>query len=151
MMPEAEIFRQAIRAICREAAFEIHGKIVARTPIDTGRAKASWNLNPDSADPGVAPVLADKVNLSTGAIIEKAAPGASPLSKEQAEIAASAQRQKIGPGVEVIVISNNLDYIEKLENGSSQQAPAGMFTVSLHPDAVQNAFDAATSKIAANV
>lgn len=133
-------FKRRLLDATRDVAFEIHGKIVDRTPIDTGRAKASWRLNPGVADPSVEPVLADKVNVITGAVIERAGQGESPLFSSQAAAVARAQQQKIPVGTDRIVISNNLDYIEKLENGTSQQAPGGMVAVTIIRDAVEAMF-----------
>lgn len=133
-------FEKTLLGAFRDVAFEIHAKIVQRTPIDTGRAKASWRLNPDTADTSVEPLLADKVNPIGGAIIEKAGPNEHPLYSNQAAAVARAQQQKIREGTKRIVISNNLDYIEKLENGTSQQAPAGMVAVTIVPDAVAAMF-----------
>ncbi len=147
MPSEREIFGAFLCGVLRETAFDIHRKIVERTPIDTGRAKASWNLAENVASEEVAPVLVDQINPIGGAIIRKAAPGAEALTAEQALAAALTQQQNIGPTAQVIVISNALTYIEKLENGSSRQAPAGMVTVTTTPSAVQAIVDAKVAQL----
>ncbi len=124
----------------RDVAFTIHAKIVERTPIDTGRAKASWRMNPDVADASVEPLLENKRHAVTGKIIEAAGADEHPLFANQAAAVARAQQQKISAGATRIVISNNLDYIEKLENGTSQQAPGGMVAVTVTQDAVEQMF-----------
>lgn len=88
-------------------AFRIHDRIVMRTPVDTGRARASWNL-----------VAGDVADLSV-------APKSFSGGGEQGAAHAQAKAAGAPPALQY-VISNNLPYIEKLENGSSRQAPAGM-------------------------
>ena len=134
-------FDSLILGAMRNIAFTIHEKIVDRTPIDTGRAKASWRLNPGSADGSVEPLFENKRNHVTGKIIEAAGADEHPLFAGQAAAVARAQQQKIPVGAQKIVISNNLDYIEKLENGTSQQAPGGMVAVTVTQDAVEQMFN----------
>lgn len=122
--------RRIVKAVFG-AAQEIHANIVNDTPIDTGRAKSSWNMvNSHQADLSVTPLLADRRNIITGAIIERAADGAAPLSAGQALAAAQASLQNLTSDayLPVVKISNNLDYIVSLENGASNQsAPGQMF------------------------
>lgn len=120
-----EMKRRLLGAV-RQVAFEIQEKIVERTPIDTGRAKASWRLNPNVADGSVEPDL-------TG-------DGEELLFAGQSLSVARAQQQKIPFGTRRIVISNNLHYIEKLENGGSRQAPVGMVAITVHKGAVNSMF-----------
>lgn len=141
-MTPREQFRGFLFAVLKGAAFQVHTNIVERTPIDTGRAKASWNLAENAAGEDVAPVLRTEFNPIGGAIIRLAEKGAHPLTAQQALAAAQTQQQNIGDTAQVIVISNNLPYIENLENGSSQQAPAGMVTVSTTQGEVQAILDA---------
>lgn len=124
----------------RDVAFEIHEKIVDRTPIDTGRAKASWRMNPNVADPTFEPELAIRPNTSVESAINIFRNGEHPLYADQAAAVARAQQQRIPNGAQRIVISNNLHYIEKLENGSSEQAPGGMVAVTVLRDAVEAMF-----------
>ncbi|MEN6621489.1 MAG: HK97-gp10 family putative phage morphogenesis protein [Smithella sp.] len=84
-------------------------KIVTRTPVKTGFARASWypaindNINPPKLDP-----------QKKGGYI-------------QADF--SFRNAKIG---DRLFILNNANYIKKLEFGSSQQAPQGMVRVTLN-------------------
>ena len=123
-----------------ELAKELQEKIVTRTPIDTGRAQASWRINPGEADPTTEPALANRIQ-STG-LIEIADPQEHPLYRDQALAVARSYQQRLTGRDVVIVISNNLYYIEELENGSSQQAPAGMVAVTVsNPQQMQAAMD----------
>lgn len=135
-----------VKAITKMA----HENIVSDTPIDTGRAKSSWNVvegaNPDLS---VTPELEGFDNPISGAVIRQSAKGASPLTAGQAHTAAFAQHQNIEAAkTPVLTISNNLDYIIPLEKGSSKQTDneAGMiFTVNVHKartDAVDAGFAA---------
>lgn len=131
-------FRAALLATLKDVAFDVHAKIVHRTPIDTGRAKASWRLNEGEADESVEPLLRDRIRqVGRNFFFELAGPKEHPLYSDQAASIARAQQQKIGDKASRIVISNNLDYIEDLENGTSQQAPRGMVAVTVHPQAVE--------------
>jgi len=84
-------------------------RIVLRTPVDTGRARANWQYGK-----GVAP---------SGEVQS--------VSKSGAE-AIAAIRGKIDPTPGVHFVMNNLDYIKGLERGKSQrQAPHGMVAVTV--------------------
>ena len=76
---------------------ELHTGIVRKTPVDTGRARASWDA-------------------TIGAPSTKTAGGGYSIQPD---------------GKEEVFIVSNLDYIEALENGHSQQAPQGMVTISV--------------------
>lgn len=82
----------------RAVALTLDAELVATTPVDTGRARSNWlpSLNvPDT---------------------RRVEPG---------------QKPDIGPTLgaykvtDTILISNNLPYINRLNEGSSKQAPAG--------------------------
>jgi hypothetical protein len=89
----------------RMLVLEALRRIVERTPVDTGRAKGNWQVT--IAAPAAAAIEAfDK-------------DGAETIQKGLAAIAGLKPYQ-------VVWISNNVDYIEFLEDGSSKQAPRGM-------------------------
>lgn len=97
--------------VMRAGAMEATGRIMQRTPVDTGRARANWNASVDEAD---------------GSVNEAATDSASKQAQGQA-LAASVQ---FADG-EKFVLANGLPYIERLEAGSSTQAPAGMVELTL--------------------
>ncbi len=74
------------------------------TPVDTGRARANW---------------LPSLNTPDVRIVE---PG------QKSSIDATLKAYKI---TDTILISNNLPYIQKLNNGSSKQAPAGFVDAAL--------------------
>lgn len=94
--------RATIAGVCRN--------IVKRTPVDTGRARGNW-----FASIG-APIQ------STTTTADKS--GNTVINKAQSFI-------EDAPG-SVFYFSNNLPYIEKLEFGSSTQAPQGMVRLSVN-------------------
>ena len=94
----------------RLAALAISRSIVLRTPVDTGRARSNWQAginNPVTSE--IEPI--DKTG--NGAII-RAGTVIGTVKPEEA-----------------IYIRNNVNYIGKLNAGSSKQAPAGFIESSI--------------------
>jgi hypothetical protein len=87
------------------AALSVFSEIVRKTPVDQGRARANWQVDLNDVDRGIV-----EANDPTG-------------SKTIAEGSKTIGESELG---DTIAISNNLPYIEPLENGSSTQAPNGM-------------------------
>ena len=98
----------------RKVAIDIHDGVVLKTPVDTGRARASWNIQAGSPDTSTAPERDRSTALS--AIGE-----------------AQAKQSGLGPGdgLGAIYVTNSLPYIEALEFGHSKQAPNGMVRLTL--------------------
>lgn len=95
--------------IARAATLDFFSGTIKSTPVKDGRARGSWTTGV-----GVEPVESpDRIDPSGSAAI--------------AEVVAKTPH---GAGQETYMISN-LPYIEKLENGHSQQAPAGMVRINL--------------------
>lgn len=101
-------------------AFALYSSIVKKTPVDTGRARANWNISVGNVD--------------------------SSTTEETKKSGLKYKESDINPnGDESIYISNNLPYITTLEyggyskssktgktvNGFSKQAPNGMVGVTL--------------------
>ena len=109
----ANILGLTVAQVTRRTALDLHKKIVLKTPVATGRARASWTINPGEPDRTIQPE--------------------GQMTTEQATQTALAQQSKVATAqpYEAIWISNNLEYIVPLEEGWSQQAPAGMVAVSL--------------------
>jgi len=116
-------------------AYALYSSIVRKTPVDTGRARANWNISTGSLDASI-----------TGSTRKSPKPISSMPKAE---------------GDESIFISNNLPYIETLEyggypknpkggngktiNGYSKQAPEGMVGVTLANN--ENIFNAAVRAV----
>ena len=86
----------------RKLTVDLWNNIVMRTPVDTGRARASWNVAVGSPDPSVPPELEEGETYADPTL-----PGlANSLDADQ-----------------MIYITSNLDYIQALEDGHSKQSP----------------------------
>lgn len=105
----------APQKVVKKVAFQLFRRIIEKTPVDTGRARASWNISVGRINPSVAPE------------------GQHP--KSASALATKANAVLAGYGADgrlpAVWISNNLPYIGELENGHSQQAPAGMLKLSI--------------------
>lgn len=102
-----------VNRVVRETALLIDRDLVLGTPVDTGRARANWQVNVGSPETESIPAYVGGAKGSTGAANAQAA-----IAQGEAAIGA---RQ---PG-QSIFISNNLPYIARLNDGYSAQAPAG--------------------------
>jgi hypothetical protein len=89
----------------RKLSLDLFTRIVLRSPIDTGRFRGNWQLAIGQMPEGVLE-LDDKTGAATIA-------------------AAQAVSLDIKAG-DIIYLINNLPYANRLENGWSKQAPAGM-------------------------
>jgi len=92
----------------RRVAFAIDGQLVANTPKDTGRAQANWL-------PALNVPNRDKIGKPGNRF-----PNAESLAAER--ILAVTRNLKLG---DRIYLSNNLPYIQRLNDGHSKQAPIG--------------------------
>src|SRR5215207_9240119 len=106
----AEKAAERAEAIVRKVALDLFSRIVHRTPVDTGRARANWQLAIGSVPSGTLE-LDDKAGTAT-------------VSR------AFAAAQGWRPGERILLV-NNLPYIIPLEYGHSSQAPSGMARVSV--------------------
>ena len=103
----AEVTKLRVDVVVRKIAIDMLSRIVLRTPVDTGRARANWVVSI-----GVRPTLIsrDAGDPSGRTTIEK---GTRILLGYQGAITTA-------------WLTNGLPYILPLENGSSKQAPGGM-------------------------
>jgi hypothetical protein len=101
--------------VCRKIALDVFGRVIMRTPVDTGRARGAWQT-------------------TIGAPAEG---NRSPRRREAGAIADMHRRvREWNPEETAIFLTNNLPYIGVLENGrvgkrGSEQAPNGMVAVTL--------------------
>jgi len=103
----------SVEQVIRKACIDLYRMIVERTPVDTGRAKANWQISTTDSDSA----LDEKNGFSFNEI----------KSIVEAEISDF----KFELYDDQVIIYNNLEYIGGLENGTSAQAPYGMVSVSL--------------------
>lgn len=106
----ANVIANADRLV-RRCALATDAAVVIATPVDTGRARANWQVELGQAASGV---IGDPGNKKEA--FDKSGQGA--VSEGRKVIAG----YKSGTSVN---ITNNLPYIERLNDGWSAQAPSG--------------------------
>jgi len=89
----------------RKISLELFSRVILRSPVDTGRFRANWQVAIGSMPNGTLS-LDDKIGTAT-------------VSN------ATARSAGVKAG-DVIYLANNLPYAQRLEDGYSGQAPAGM-------------------------
>lgn len=87
----------------RSVALELFGRIVEQSPVDKGRYRASHRVSVNTVDASVEPEGQDTYGLPSSAEISNA---------------------KFG---DTVILSNNLPYAQRIEDGWSGQAPAGVY------------------------
>lgn len=103
-----------MRTIIRAISLDALSRIIFKTPVLTGRARGNWQVAIAEVDEDQILETSDKSGIGT---IQN---GAAFLAE-----------YKNATGFPVIVIYNNLPYINRLENGWSDRAPNGMVAVTL--------------------
>lgn len=99
--------KEQLHLTVRRITFEAFSRVVKRSPVDTGRFRANWNVSFGTPDYTTTPSVAQ---------------GRGDLQ------AAEALKSPVGG---VTYISNGLPYAQRLEYGWSKQAPAGMVRVTV--------------------
>jgi len=94
----------------QKIALDLLGRVVMRTPVDSGRLRANWSVSINYRDMNIREVD-DKLGSGT-------------IAAGRATIASMKVPQ-------VVYLQNNLPYVSAIENGHSRQAPIGMLAVSL--------------------
>jgi len=94
----------------KKIVLEALRRLVQKTPVDTGRARGNWQVTIG--------------NPAGGQLDTTDADGQATIAAGLAAIAGL-------PDYQVVWISNNVDYIENLEHGHSQQAPEGMLSITI--------------------
>lgn len=97
---------ESVEEVVQRLALMVWQGVVSRTPVDTGRARASWRVGVGEINRSTEPDGEDKYSFP------------SKPTFGQAEYA-------------IYYITNSLPYISALENGHSAQRPGGMVKVTL--------------------
>ena len=97
----------------RRVALAVDAAVVMATPVDTGRARANWQVETDGPAVGTIPVFYEGKSGTTSGQNAQAA-----IDQGQKVIEAARAGQAFH-------ITNNLPYIGGLNDGYSAQAPAG--------------------------
>lgn len=129
----AEKMKADVDMVVRKSTMQVFSAVVSKTPVDTGRARANWNVSRGNAD------------------------ATTTESTDQARGQAEAAKALNEPAGGVVFLANGLPYIRTLEyggypnppkngkgktvNGYSKQAPAGFVrtTAAEFSDYVQKA------------
>lgn len=98
----------------RQVALIADRELVLETPVDTGRARSNWIVSLG------APVLDAREPYAPGEKLGKGERRNAQAAIEQGTVRIALSK----PGQD-IYISNNVDYIGRLNDGSSAQAPSG--------------------------
>ena len=99
----AQITRKNVTKVMQIATVEFYRQVIIATPVDTGRARHGWNITVGSPSSIIPP----EGNYTMPNIAEHGYETIVSVSPDQ-----------------VIYITNRVHYIEKLNAGSSRQAPA---------------------------
>ena len=121
-----------VSTIIEKLAVDVHSGVTKRTPVDTGRARASWMISQGDPDLSVAPDMGDGDGKNKGAGSPPSDPIIPPPTIKS-------------DGESKVWITNSLPYIERLENGHSKQAPAGMVAVTIAQ--IMTEFEAVTGSV----
>jgi hypothetical protein len=107
----AEKLRIKAGTLQKKITFDMHGDIMQRTPVDTGRARANWFAT--VGEPSKEVHLYADAKSGDSAIPQPQSP---PLEID---------------GTRDTYIINNLPYIKPLDEGHSKQAPNGMVKLAM--------------------
>ena len=103
----------------RAYTLQLVNNLVLRTPVDTGRARGSWVVSINQAS-------FELPNLKTKS-------GSRTINNAAGKL----KNYKLG---QVVYVQSNLEYMVPLNNGTSQQAPAGFVQLAVKQTDVQFAF-----------
>lgn len=98
--------------LVRAVSLEAHGRLIRRTPVRTGRARGNWNVGIDKIERDVDENAQDKS-------------GRAALARGQATILVDVEAG------DRVFLTNALDYVRYLNQGSSKQAPEGMTAITV--------------------
>ena len=97
--------------VVKKITFEAFKRIILRTPVDTGRARANWGVTIGRPR---TPMMIESTDKSGGSTLNAAMDQVQQFSCEGS-----------------IFLTNNVPYIGALEYGSSTQSPQGMVRVTV--------------------
>lgn len=98
---------QDVETVAREVTLQVFMSVVLRSPVDTGRFRANWNVSYGTPD------------------------YTATLSTNKARGDAEAAKALTLPVGGVVFLSNGIPYGERLEYGYSKKAPTGMIRVTV--------------------
>lgn len=102
--------------VVRKVAIELQTSMILKSPVDTGRFRANWQCGIGAVDQSVS------FELSKGS---RSKNKRSKIATSDAKGRTELKLEGWKPG-QTIFLTNSLPYANRLENGYSDQAPAGM-------------------------
>jgi hypothetical protein len=122
-----------IRVVVRKMAYDAFTRLTMRTPVDTGRARASWDIKQGSPSDFIPDPIEGKNagsgNTDLGTGMTGNSLGAGALTGGTTHEVTGALEAVTGR--EVVYITTALDYMRYLEQGHSKQAPSGMVALTV--------------------
>lgn len=116
--------------LVRKVSLEVLRRVVLKTPVDTGRARGSWQTTVNR--PPIEEKEVASYTKQTGETVSGYTRGKRGTDKTGSRVINQGllvlTNYRLG---QTVFISSNLSYIEALEHGHSKQAPAGMVAVTL--------------------
>ena len=103
---------EGVDNVGKRAALAVDQAVVLATPVDTGRARSNWIVTTGAPSGGTRGPFSPGSKLGLGEVGNASAA----IAEGRAVINSKAPKQ-------AIFISNNVNYIAELNNGSSRQAP----------------------------
>lgn len=110
----------------RKIALDVFSRVILRTPVDTGRARANWQTSIGSASGGVT----EETDKAGGATIGKILPAVAGAETTDATMYLTNNLPYIGV-LESGGFPNPAENGTKTENGFSIQAPSGMVGITV--------------------
>jgi hypothetical protein len=104
------IMEEVLPLVLQKIAMETLSRVVLRSPVDTGRFRGNWTVSVG----GPSDETLDVFDKSGGPTIARGSAAVTGVE-----------------GLQVVWIQNNLPYANRLENGWSKQAPAGMVALTV--------------------
>ena len=108
-----------LRTLHRAGTWEVFRRLVLRSPVDTGRFRANWHIND-----GAPKIVVRDFDFGGDREANKGAATQEAIDREADKV-----NRLVAPGV--TYVANNLPYAVRLNQGWSQQAPAGFVELTL--------------------
>lgn len=119
--------------VLKKFVFDLMSRVIPRTPVDTGRARAGWGaagkalgIEVPTKIEGAIEVKAHTRRTASGKLAEVDAYIRNATAVDEGEY-----EEKLTGDKQFIRIANNVQYILPLEYGHSAQAPFGMVRISM--------------------
>lgn len=122
----AKLINANLAIVIKKIAFDLYTRLILKTPVDTGRARAGWGISVNT------PIIIQPTGYNNKAAKKVKGPeGADYEAAFHASGIFAMPDLSAIDGTQQVFILNSVEYIEALEDGHSKQAPAGMVKVSI--------------------